>query len=321
MLSAAIIARDEQDNIRACLESAARVCNELVVIDTGSVDNTIDECYAADIGDATLVIGHFEWCDDFAAARNVALERCTNPWALTLGADDILPDDTVAAIRHQLPALNDTNYQVVTLQLVMCDDAGNELLSFQREKLVRTEMRWKGAVHECMPHRYGTSRPWKVFTGRSRATSGRNRRILEAQYEAGDRSPRTLFYLARERFWAHDAVGCIPLYRLWLRGDGLPAWERYSALLDLARAEEVLRNREAARNERQRAAALCPTRAEAWAALARMSEWDGDWDVAAVLWRNAVEAQRPTEGFVTDEMYGDYPVRQLKRVEEALANA
>jgi len=318
MLSAAIIAKNEEKNIRRCLESAARVCDELVVIDTGSTDTTIDECYAADIGDATLVIGHFEWCDDFAAARNVALERCTNPWALTLGADDILPEDTVAAIRSQLPALNETSYQVVTLQLVMCDDDGDELLSFQREKLVRTEMRWVGAVHECMPHRYGTSRPWKVLTGRSRATAGRNRRILEAQHEAGERGQRHLFYLARERFWARDFAGCVPLYRLWMRGDGVPVHELYSAHLDLASAEEQLGHRDLARIERQIAAVICPTRAEAWAALAQMSERDGDWDVAAVLWQNAVDAVRPTEGFCVEAMYGEFPRQQLKRVRGAI---
>ena len=67
LLSAAIIVRDEADFLRRCLASLAGVVDEIIVVDTGSVDDTVAVALAAG-----AVVAHRPWDGDFSAARNRA---------------------------------------------------------------------------------------------------------------------------------------------------------------------------------------------------------------------------------------------------------
>ncbi len=84
-LSLCVIARDEEEFIGRCLGSVASVAAEMIVVDTGSTDATGDVARA---GGATLL--SFEWCDDFAAAKNYALDHATGDWILFLDADEMI---------------------------------------------------------------------------------------------------------------------------------------------------------------------------------------------------------------------------------------
>ena len=58
------------------------IADELIVIDTRSTDRTIE--IAREYG---AQVGHFEWCNDFAAARNASIATATGDWILFLDAD------------------------------------------------------------------------------------------------------------------------------------------------------------------------------------------------------------------------------------------
>jgi glycosyltransferase involved in cell wall biosynthesis len=83
LISAALIVRDEEKNIGACLESIAALVGEIVVVDTGSSDRSRE--IAA--GHGARVID-YEWQDDFAAARNFAIDHATGEWILYIDADE-----------------------------------------------------------------------------------------------------------------------------------------------------------------------------------------------------------------------------------------
>lgn len=83
MISLVMIARDEERAIGRALASAAPFVEETVVLDTGSRDATRE--IAARHG---ARVEAFEWCDDFAAARNAALDLARHPWRLVLDADE-----------------------------------------------------------------------------------------------------------------------------------------------------------------------------------------------------------------------------------------
>lgn len=87
-ISLVMIVRNEEDNLADCLASAGDLCDETIIVDTGSTDQTVAIAEAAG---ATVV--HFEWCDDFAAARNYGLEAATGDWIFWLDADDRLDDE------------------------------------------------------------------------------------------------------------------------------------------------------------------------------------------------------------------------------------
>jgi glycosyltransferase involved in cell wall biosynthesis len=93
-----MIVRNEQENLPACLESVRSLFDEIVVVDTGSVDRTRE--IAREFG---AKVFEFAWIDDFAAARNEALARATGDYAFWLDADDVVDPDQ----REKLQALFD----------------------------------------------------------------------------------------------------------------------------------------------------------------------------------------------------------------------
>src|SRR6478609_8235120 len=86
-----MIVRDEARSITRCLDSVRDVVDEMVVLDTGSVDDTVALAEAAG-----ATVHHFTWVDDFSAARNAALAHCTGDWALVLDADEWLESGAAA---------------------------------------------------------------------------------------------------------------------------------------------------------------------------------------------------------------------------------
>ncbi len=96
-LSACLIVKDEAATIDACLKSLRDVVDEIVVVDTGSTDDTI-----ARAKKHGAKVYHAEWTDDFAAARNVSLQHASGDWALWIDADETLDPSSADAIREAL---------------------------------------------------------------------------------------------------------------------------------------------------------------------------------------------------------------------------
>jgi tetratricopeptide (TPR) repeat protein len=80
-----MIVKNEAQNLGRCLQSAQPWVDEMIVVDTGSNDETVTiaESFGAKVSD-------FQWCDDFAAARNYSLTLARGAWILVLDADQEL---------------------------------------------------------------------------------------------------------------------------------------------------------------------------------------------------------------------------------------
>src|SRR3990167_5570041 len=74
-----MIVKNEARALGRCLESAKDWVGEMVVVDTGSTDETV--AIAQSHG---ARVSYFPWCDDFSAARNAALDQATREWVLVL---------------------------------------------------------------------------------------------------------------------------------------------------------------------------------------------------------------------------------------------
>jgi glycosyltransferase involved in cell wall biosynthesis len=83
LLSLSMIVKNEEENLAGCLESVRGIADEIVIVDTGSTDRTLE--IARQFG---AKIRHFSWIGDFAAARNESLKHCTGEWILYLDADE-----------------------------------------------------------------------------------------------------------------------------------------------------------------------------------------------------------------------------------------
>lgn len=96
-LSACLIVKNEEKNLERCLKSLHGIVDEIVVVDTGSSDRTIEIA-----GTYGAKIGHFAWNDDFSAARNESLRLATGNWALWIDADEELAPNSSEMLREGL---------------------------------------------------------------------------------------------------------------------------------------------------------------------------------------------------------------------------
>lgn len=119
-LSACLIVKNEEKHLDRCLASVKPIVDEIVVIDTGSTDRTVEiaEKYGAKIG-------HFEWCDDFSAARNESLKLATGDWALWIDADEELDENGFTQIREALIRPQFAGYYLQIINFMEADSPAN----------------------------------------------------------------------------------------------------------------------------------------------------------------------------------------------------
>jgi tetratricopeptide (TPR) repeat protein len=94
-ISLCMIVKDEAATLGRALESVQGVVDEIIVVDTGSEDETV--AIAQSWG---AQVSSFAWVNDFAAARNVSLSQATGDWVLVLDADEVLLPETAQILRQ-----------------------------------------------------------------------------------------------------------------------------------------------------------------------------------------------------------------------------
>ncbi|MDZ8138553.1 MAG: tetratricopeptide repeat protein [Nostoc sp. DedQUE04] len=92
-----MIVKNEAATLPKCLSSVRKVVDEMIVLDTGSIDRTPN--IAQQLG---AKVHHFKWCNDFSAARNAALKYVTGDWILVLDADETLTPTIVPQLREAI---------------------------------------------------------------------------------------------------------------------------------------------------------------------------------------------------------------------------
>ena len=144
-VSLCMIAKNEAANLPACLGSVAGLVDEIVVVDTGSTDNTRE--VAARLGARVF---DFAWVDDFAAARNESLRRATGAWIFWLDGDEWLDEPNQQRFRELRDNLKEENAAYVMTQQSVSDPATGETSVFTQVRLFRNHpsLRWRYRVHE-----------------------------------------------------------------------------------------------------------------------------------------------------------------------------
>lgn len=106
-ISLCMIVLNEEIALPLCLSSVKDVVQEIVVLDTGSSDRTVE---IAKLFGAKVY--YFEWCNDFSAARNQALKYVTGDWILVLDADETLTPEIIPDLQQ---AIKRDRYLVINL--------------------------------------------------------------------------------------------------------------------------------------------------------------------------------------------------------------
>lgn len=208
VLSGCLIVRDNAKTIRACLESLRPWVDELVVVDTGSKDDT--PRIAAELGARVF---HFDWIDDFSAARNESVRHARGQWVFWMDSDDVIDTANGRALRALAIGTHpeDVFGYVVRVHCTGPDPAStDDVTVVDHVKLFRnrSELRFEHRIHEqIIPaiRRAGGRVAWTdlfvVHAGYDHSPEGQERkkqrdlRILHRELDEMPGHPFTLFNL------------------------------------------------------------------------------------------------------------------------------
>lgn len=137
-----MIVKNEEKYIEDCLKSVDGVVDEIVIVDTGSTDNTI-----AIAKKFNAKVYTFTWINDFSAARNYALKQCTGSWILYLDADERLKKESKNELREIICTSEKT---AVFCGVISNDGKGStsNIMSYVRLFSNHENIKFIGAVHE-----------------------------------------------------------------------------------------------------------------------------------------------------------------------------
>ena len=154
-ISACWITKNEVENIRLSLESVKDIADELIVVDTGSTDDTVS--IAESLG---ARVEYFEWINDFSAARNYAMDLATGDIIIFLDADEWFEPRLSSDDRDFIMKNFSANPQPEMLSLTLnniADKQSKRILSTviaSRIYLNQETLRFMGKVHEYIPSTY-----------------------------------------------------------------------------------------------------------------------------------------------------------------------
>ena len=218
--SLCMIVKDEEAVLARCLDSAKNLFDEIVIVDTGSDDDTVKIAHMY-----TDRVIPFHWSDDFAAARNFAFAQAQGDYLTWLDADDyISPENRLrfTALKERLNAERP--------DMVMCpydvafDGNGNATTTFFRERIVKRSagFLWQGRVHECIPPNgnvfYSDFRVCHL--GSAKPRGARNLNIYRKWAGEEPLSGRDKFYYGRELYYNKLYTEAIAVLRDMLEGVG-----------------------------------------------------------------------------------------------------
>ena len=207
----AMIVRDEAVHIKDCLESMKDHVDEIVIVDTGSVDSTVEICKSF----GARVYNH-PWEDSFAVARNQAIKYVRTPWLIQMDADEIMSKKDAAKVRDTVRSAHKTTANLVHMILVNKAKDNDEVMSvINTGKIMRVlpALHFTSRVHNKLncPGDVIKSNLTIVHHGYSlpdeaamKKKKDRTTRLLMMQREEEPDNPETAHYLAIQYLRMND---------------------------------------------------------------------------------------------------------------------
>ena len=294
-LSVYLIAGNEENYIQRCIESFKPISKEVVVcMARGSATPDKTEEIALSLGARVVHYQNkrtdWEHIDDFATARNTALEACECEWALWVDADDVMTEGGESVVEEAIAQAIEKDAHLVALKYWV-ENAG--LLPLREEISRKGTCSWKNRVHEMLvtkePNKtIGVDKIFRIHKpdGYKSKSAERNFNILADSLST---APNSLYYQAQEYFLSNQVEKCIESSKRALVFPELEDTLRYDVFCNLGRI--------VADNERLswlgQAVGLQPDRREAYFYIANHWAGKGNWIKTYGAARAAMTLARP----------------------------
>lgn len=208
-ISLAMIVKNERHHLPKLLESVQGCFDEIHITDTGSNDGTqefILSDEATELSHAVMHLHHFDWINDFSAARNYSFSHVKTDFVMWMDGDDVLANRE-AFINFRDHAMEFGDYWLAAYDYAMNAD-GTPAVTFARERIVKVanKPKWNYFVHEGIQPMPGWqidyAQTWKIQHHRTiediQSDRSRNISIIEKNIDKLD--SRMKFYYGKELF-------------------------------------------------------------------------------------------------------------------------
>ena len=194
LISAAMIVRNEAATLGKCIESVRAVVDEIVVVDTGSTDGTIE--IARDHGARVF---QEKWRDDFSAHRNGSLDRCSGDWAFVIDGDEELVDP--GNLREMIIEAEAHEADGVGVRVTALTDAGVGEQYFSVRAFRRDRGRYRYPVHNRLTgirrRVPSTAVLMTHYEGTMERKAARSIPLLEQLFREDPEDPHAPFFLCK----------------------------------------------------------------------------------------------------------------------------
>ena len=185
-VSGLVITKNEQQAIGKCLQSMLPFLDEMIVVDTGSNDATVEIAFGMG-----AEVRHFDWIDDFAAARNFAVSQVKGDWIVFLDADQWFDEASTPNVR----ALIERYHNQLAVNMIMVREINHYDATNFADTITgkiyrnRPDINWVGNIHEMLffgenylsgyLHKEITIHHYGFAPEKLKDKSGRNLKLLE----------------------------------------------------------------------------------------------------------------------------------------------
>ncbi len=316
-ISVCMIVLNEEDVIERVLTCAQKFADEIVLVDTGSCDLTLEKAKKF-----TDKIFNFKWNYDFSKARNYAFSKATCDYLFWLDADDFITDENVNKI---LKIKEEKELKDTYMFKYLCGFTrqNKPSLTFYRERLVRncSLARFNGAVHEVIiPFGNITYTDIEIEHRKQRYLSNkRNLKIYEKMGNFKSFSTRDIYYFGKEYYYNGYYFSAIKVLKEHIKRQDCFMPDLKDSLITLYECAKILKY-----NNPQKYLLLAiekvPLDAMLLCKLGDRFYAENQIEKAIKIYEFALNFSPSDVGFTYQEYYHLYPLLQLTKLYYEIGN-
>ena len=314
-ISLCLIVKNEEKDLARCINSLKGCYDELIIADTGSTDKTVE--IAKKLG---ARVEHFDWIDDFGAARNFSFSFATGDWIMWVDADDILQEGQAEDFRRIVHSYDDNpNVTSINFQYIYSHESTGtgEIPNFKYHRcrvIKKGTAKWVARIHEylAIDQSKSINDHEIVFhhfrdEGKGTQNTARNLRILQKVVDGAsvEEKPRYLFYYGKECMYNGLWDDAMKAFKEYIP---LSSWlpEKHRAMYELGVCYNNLGDEENAKRYAFEAINLDKNYADPYILLGQMAYEKKDWQ-ECIRWMSVVPTlEKPKTLFFDYIPYNTY---------------
>lgn len=319
-ISLCMIVRDEENSLTLCLNSVKDIVDQMVIVDTGSKDKTIQiaKIFGADIY-------QFQWCNNFAEARNESIKYATGDWVLWMDADETLDPRSIPELKEITHEKNkDTYYSV---RISSRNDYQNKVTYSDAHRIFPNGLgiRFENRIHEQIYRSAKNAGAKEVITGIHIIHEGynlteeeyqkkllRNLPLLEKMVEENKQDSYAHFTLAQNYSGLKQYKNAIKHFKIAIQSDTLGNSLTMDALNVMSQTYSYLEEWEKAKKYSMQSIKLNPVQSGAYYMLYKCDEHQNNYKQAVehltFLLRNTKKLNSQPQNIKNDVLVSEHRI-------------